>query len=223
MQPPRSRSEIEIPPTLTLPRPLAGVPIAAEGKCNGSSGATGTPGGGDIRDARSSQGTLPGITAILDRKGAILLITLLFLLLLTILGTSSLYLAYSEAVVAKSIEADARAFYRAESGIAQGLYWFIHPDKFPGLPEDFFRKRMIDRTSFFDESGVSQYRGTPQGPDLTYSTGEYALKVYGPSVPGALCTMESTGISGRIRRVVTVVLYEDETAVRVLRGSWRVD
>lgn len=160
---------------------------------------------------------------IYDSSGAVLLLTLLFLLLLTILGTSSLYFAYSEAVVAKSLEADARAFYRAESGIAQGLYWFSNPDQFSGLPEDFFRKRMIGHTSFFDESGISQYRGTPQGPDLAYSTGDYTLKIYAPSVPGALCTMESAGVSGRIRRTVTVVLYEDETAVRMLRGSWRVD
>lgn len=178
-----------------------------------------------MRSTRShSEIKIPqGITAISNCTGAVLLITLLFLLLLTIVGTSSLYLAYSEAVVAKSIESDVKAFYKAESGISQILHWFSHPDRFPGPPEDFFRKKMIDDTSFFDESGVSQYHGTSQSPDLIYPTGEYALKVYAPSIPGALCTVESTGTSGRIRRTVTVALYEDETGVRVLRGSWRVD
>jgi len=172
---------------------------------------------------RSSRGPSTPITVVYNCNGAVLLITLLFLLLLTILGASSLYIAYSEVAVTKSMEADVRAFYRAESGVSWGLYWFNHPERFSGIPQDFFRKRMISNTSFFDEGGTSQYRGTPQEPDLAYSTGDYTLKVYGPSIPGAICTVESTGISGRIKRTVTVALYEDETGVRVFRGSWRVD
>ena len=152
-----------------------------------------------------------------------MLVTLLFLLLLTILGTSSLYLAFTEAVLARSIEADARAFYSAESGIAQVLYWFNNPDKFTGTPEDFFRRRRIDNTSFFDEDGTSQYSGTGETPDLLYTTMDNGLKIYGPVSPGALCTVESTGISGRIKRTITIELFEDLSGVKTLRGSWRVD
>jgi len=152
-----------------------------------------------------------------------MLVTLLFLLLLTILGTSSLYLAFTEAVLARSIEADARAFYSADAGIAQVLYWFNNPEQFTGAPEDFFRKRRISNTSFFDEDGVSQYSGTGEGPDLLHTTMDKELKVYGPTSPGTLCTVESTGISGRIRRTITVELFEDLSRVKTLRGSWRVD
>jgi len=157
------------------------------------------------------------------QDGVIMLVTLLFLLLLTILGTSSLYLAFTEAVLARSIEADARAFYSAESGIAQVLYWFNNPDQFTGTPEDFFRRRRINNTSFFDEDGTSQYSGTREGPDLSYTTMDNGLKVYGSASPGALCTVESTGISGRIRRTITIELFEDLSRVKTLRGSWRVD
>lgn len=157
------------------------------------------------------------------QDGVIMLVTLLFLLLLTILGTSSLYLAFTEAVLARSIEADARAFYSAESGIAQVLYWFNNPDQFTGTPEAFFRRRRINNTSFFGEDGTSQYSGTGEGPDLLYATMDNGLKIYGPASPGALCTVESTGISGRIRRTVTVELFEDLSRVKTLRGSWRVD
>ncbi len=157
------------------------------------------------------------------QTGAIMLVTLLFLLLLTILGTSSLYLAFTEAMLARSIEADARAFYSADSGTAQVLYWFNNPEQFTGVPENFFRRRRINNTSFFDEDGTSQYSGTGETPDLLYTTMDNGLKIYGPLSPGALCTVESTGISGKIRRTITVELFEDLSGVKALRGSWRVD
>ena len=160
---------------------------------------------------------------LFERDGAILLITLLFLLLLTILGTSSLYFALTESVLSVNIEADARAFYIAESGIAQGLYWFNHSDQFSGMPEDFFKKRQLGNTSFFSEDGTSQYTGTQQIPDLEYYITNTELKIFGPATPGALCTLESVGQSARIRRVVSVELYDEASGVRILPGSWRVD
>lgn len=158
-----------------------------------------------------------------NQNGMVMLIALLFLLLLTILGTSSLYLAYTETAVTRIIESDARAFYIAESGIEQTLYWFSNPDKFNGTPEDTFTKKMQSGTSFFDEDGVSQYTGTQQTPDMVYSTSDNELKVYGPTVPGALCTIISSGVSGRITSTVLVELYEDLSGIKILPGSWRTD
>lgn len=158
-----------------------------------------------------------------NHTGAVMLVTLLFLLLLTILGTSSLYLAYTEAVLSRTVEIDAKAFYWAESGVEQALYWFSNPDRFTGTPEDSFNKKMINNTSFFDENGISQYRGTSINPDILYPAEDRTLKIYAPATPGALCTVESTGISGRIRRKVTAELFEDISRVSILRGSWRVD
>ncbi len=152
-----------------------------------------------------------------------MLVTLLFLLLLTIIGTSSLYTAYSEAVLSKSIEADARAFYNADSATEQTLYWFYYPAQFTGTPADFFRRRRINNTSFFNEEGISQYTGTKQTPDITYSKDNYTLTVYAPSTPGALCAITSTGMSGRIKRTITVELFEDVSGIKLLRGTWRLD
>ncbi len=149
-----------------------------------------------------------------------MLVTLLFLLLLTILGTSSLYLAYTEIILSRSIESDAKAFYIAESGIEQTLYWFGNPDKFPGSPGDFFRKRMLNNTSFFDENGKSQYAGTSANPDIIISGTDNELIIYKPVTQGALCTVRNKGVSGRINRVVTTELFEDTSGVKILSGSW---
>jgi len=160
---------------------------------------------------------------IYNQNGMIMLIALLFLLLLTILGTSSLYLAYTETSVTRIIESDAKALYTTESGIEQTLYWFSNPDKFDGTPQDTFTKKMQSGTSFFDEDGGSQYTGTQEIPDMVYPTSDNELKVYGPTMPGAICTVMSTGVSGRITSTVTVELYEDIVGIRILPGSYRVN
>ncbi len=149
-----------------------------------------------------------------------MLITLLFLLLLTILGISSLFLAYTEMILSRGMESDAKAFYIAESGIEQTLYWFANPDQFGGSPAGFFRKHMLSNTSFFDASGISQYTGTAGNPDIVLSGTDNELKIYKPVIPGALCTVKSTGISGRISRVVTAALIEGPSGPEVLAGSW---
>lgn len=152
-----------------------------------------------------------------------MLVTLLFLLLLTILGASSLYTAYTEVVLSKNIEADASAFYKADSAIEQTLYWFHYPEQFNGTPANFFSRKMINNTSFLSENGISQYTGTKLNPALAYSGNDYLLSIYAPVVPGAICTVSGTGVSGRIKRTVTVELYEEAGQVKILRGTWRAN
>src|SRR4030067_1879322 len=113
-------------------------------------------------------------------SGAVMLITLLFLLLLTLLGTSSLYLAYTEMILSRGIESDAKAFYIAESRIEQTLYWFANPDKFSGSPGDFFSKHMLNNSSFFDGNGVSQYTGAGGNPDIVLTEKDNELRIYKP-------------------------------------------
>jgi len=156
-------------------------------------------------------------------SGAVMLITLIFLLLLTILGTSSLYLAYTEIILSRGIESDARAFYIAESGIEQTLYWFAKPYKFSGEPGNFFDKRMTDSSSFFDENGLSQYKGTAANPDIVLKESDNELKIFKPLTPGAICTVQSNGISGRMNRVVTAELIEGLSGAEVLPGSWKTE
>lgn len=156
-------------------------------------------------------------------NGAVMLIVLLFLLLLTLLGTSSLYLAYTEMILSRGIESETKAFYIAESRIEQTLYWFANPDKFSGSPEDFFSKRMLNNTSFFDGNGMSQYTGTAGNPDIVLTEKDNELRIYKPLTPGAICTVKSNGISGRMNRVVTAELNEGLSGTEVLPGSWRTE
>lgn len=166
---------------------------------------------------------LSHLEIIYDQRGAAMLITLMFLLLLTIIGVSSLYSAYTETVLSRSIEADARAFYRADSGIAEGIYWFNNPGRFGGNPADFFNKRMIGNTSFFNEEGLSQYIGTKDIPDIIFPTEDFNISVYAPSSPGAICTVTSTGMSGRLKRTITAELYEEGIGVKIQQGTWRLE
>ena len=156
-------------------------------------------------------------------NGAVMLIVLLFLLLLTLLGTSSLYLAYTEMILSRGIESETKAFYIAESRIEQTLYWFANPDKFSGSPGDFFSKHMLNNTSFFDGNGMSQYTGTAGNPDIVLTEKDNELKIYKPLTPGAICTVKSNGISGRMNRVVTAELNEGLSGTEVLAGSWRTE
>ncbi len=175
---------------------------------------------GQIVQRRQSHSEIKGKQV---NSGAVMLVTLLFLLLLTILGTSSLYLAYTEMILSRGIESDARAFYIAESGLEQTLYWFANPDQFNGSPGDFFRKHLLDNTSFFDASGMSQYTGTTGNPDIVLSGTYSELKIYKPFTSGALCTVKSRGASGRISRVVSAELVYGPSGTEVLSGSWKTE
>ena len=158
-----------------------------------------------------------------SNSGVVMLITLLFLLLLTILGTSSLYLAYTETILSRGIESDAKAFYIAESRIEQTLYWFANPDKFSGSPGDFFRKHLLNNTSYFDSDGMSQYTGTAGNPDIALTETGSELIIYKPFTPGALCTVKSKGTSGRISRIMSAELVYGPSGTEVLSGSWKTE
>lgn len=90
------------------------------------------------------------------------------------------------------------------------------PNGYSGPPVEFFKKRKLNGTSYIDVSG-SQFAGTSSQPDLEYKSPEddlflndrtsglfrnlqdvgkiSNLKIYGPSGPGLICTIEATGIT----------------------------
>src|SRR3990170_592812 len=98
----------------------------------------------------------------LKETGMAMLITLLFMALLTLIAASSLYLGYSQKSFARSSYQEAQALYLAESGIEQVLYWFRYPEIFQiashfkngyvGDSKKFFAKRRQDGTTFFDDT-----------------------------------------------------------------------
>ena len=156
-------------------------------------------------------------------KGMVLPVTLLLLLILTFPGVTLLYMSYSETLISKNTELDALAFYRAETGITWAIYWFNHPSKFNGSPVDFFFRKRQGNTSYLDTNGISQYKGTRTDPDITIHGEDFILKIYGPFTPGAVCSIESTGPAGRMKRTVKAELFDDTGIIKLLPGSWRVD
>ncbi len=111
---------------------------------------------------------------------------------------------------------------------------------YAGNPERFFAPRLQGETSFFDPEGRSQFQGVPASPDLVFvlpgdenllndpgtgffrslgETGKVAVvRVTGPSTAGAICSVESRGISGKMGRTVRVEIGGDPAAP--LRGTW---
>jgi len=178
-------------------------------------------------------------------QGAALIGAILIMLILSMLGTVSLNLAALEieSVGAARDEAVARHF--AEAGSDLVVQWFHDPKSAPVGTDGSLLQKRYDLPhagpSFFDANGVSQFIGTADHPDLLYDASRPAddrllndpvhgwfrslrslgrilkLRVYGPTRPGLLCTVEVTagtaggtgggmGGSGGLARTVSVQL-----------------
>ena len=174
-----------------------------------------------------------------NEKGAALVITLSLLFLMTLLGLSGFNGSMEELHITAHDVAWTQAQYIAESGIALLLQWFQDPERFPeigtfprgypaGEKPTFLTKRQTDSRgvpSFFNIHGESQFLGTREEPDFLYQSdtdrrlivgeswaqiGDLThLRIFAPMVPGAICTVESTGttLSG-IRRTVSVQMIQ---------------
>ncbi len=180
------------------------------------------------------------------QQGAALLGALLITVILSLLGSVSMELAVQEIQSADAIRDELVAHHLAEAGSDLVVQWFHDPTSSPSLSaSSLFVKRQTlpDGTpSFFDSSGRSQFVGTPDQPDLLYDATRpeddrllndiqagwfrslralgriLRLKVYGPSRPGLLCSVEitaavagkggpgSTGGSGELMKTLVVQL-----------------
>ena len=173
-------------------------------------------------------------------NGTALIITLCLLLMITLLGLSTFNRSIGELQIAANDTAWLEAQYLAESGIALLLQWFQDPKTLPDIgtfPNGyassdrarFLKKRQRDVRgfpSFFDARGRNQFTGTKEEPDFLYQaktdgpilTGEIwktmgeltSLKVFSPTTPGAMSTVEAVGTArSGIRRTVNVQLVSD--------------
>jgi hypothetical protein len=166
--------------------------------------------------------------------GAALMGALLVMVILSMLGTVSMTLAIQEIEAMKGAQDEAVARHLAEGGADLVMQWLQDPQSQPNgtVGETLMRRHDPSGAgpSFFDAHGVSQFTGTADRPDLAYdaslpgqdrllndpATGWFRslrpvgrilnLKVYGPSRPGLLCTVEVTAGSGNLRRTVSVQL-----------------
>jgi hypothetical protein len=154
-------------------------------------------------------------------QGVALLGTLILVLILSLLGASLLDLAGQEAVSATVGREAAVAQQLADGAGELVVSWFHHPQHTSVLSSVYSTVAKQYRTadgvpSFFDTGGRSQFVGSVSQPDVRLNAGDPSddallndpqfglfralhhlgqvedLKVYAPSTPGLLCTVDTT-------------------------------
>ena len=171
-----------------------------------------------------------------DERGMALLAVLMVVFLLTLLGMTSLQLAGQEMAGASALQEERLAHHAAEAAVDVVMGWFHDPSLMPqGTEPAWMAKRMTSlqgEPSYFDKQGRSQFMGTASLPDVVFDaaslhhdgllndpqTGWFKslkglarilkLRVYGPTRPGLLCTVEVTAGAGREARVAKTVSVE---------------
>lgn len=152
--------------------------------------------------------------------GIALLAVLFMILALSLLGMTALHLATQELEGVAALRTDSAALHVAEAGADRVVGWIHDPDSAPSDQiRTLFARRMTSSSSgpsYFDSQGNSQFRGTPQAPDVLFDAGQpthaswlndpagashspgqatpriESLKVYGPTRTDLLCTVEVT-------------------------------
>ena len=172
-----------------------------------------------------------------SQQGIALLGAMVVALILSMLGATLLNLAGQEAVSAGLANQSAVAQQLADAAGELVVAWFHSPQTTVDLPQlsSLREKRNLDREgapSFFDPSGRSQFVGTADQPDIRLQTGNSSdnrllndpergmfrtmthlgqveeLKVYAPSKPGLLCTVDATVATNTIPPVRQSILMQ---------------
>ena len=168
-----------------------------------------------------------------SERGAVLLGVLIIVLMLTLLGMVSMNLAVQEILQISANKDEATARHVAEAGSDVIISWFHNTNTAPIEASTVFSKRFDlhdSGSSFFDASGRSQFSGASTTPDLLYDATQpgtdhllndpvdgwfrsvhslgriQTLKVYGPTRPGLLCSVEITANAKHHTRTVALQL-----------------
>jgi hypothetical protein len=155
------------------------------------------------------------------QQGIALLGAMVVSLILSLLGATLLNLAGQEAASAGLAGQAAVAQQLADAAGELAVSWFHSPQMSAGAPQlsSLREKRHLDKEgamSYFDASGRSQFVGTADQPDVRLQNGDPSdsrllndpetgmframghlgqveeLKIYAPSKPGLLCTIDTT-------------------------------
>ncbi|HEY5648725.1 MAG TPA: pilus assembly PilX N-terminal domain-containing protein, partial [Nitrospiria bacterium] len=162
------------------------------------------------------------MTGIRNNKGGALLLAIGLLAVMTLLGTVAVRMSMEEVSVSGIQKGSVQVRYLAESGVGLLIQWFQEPRLFPGVgeyplsgtsgePGRFLSRREITARgtpSFFDPFNGSQFKGTWENPDFLLRAEDASgdirglgsgfsgfireLRIYGPTRPGSLCTIEAT-------------------------------
>lgn len=172
----------------------------------------------------------------LESRGHVLLATLMLMLILSVLGMTSLYLAGQDRPGIAAMREETVAEQLADSATDLIMTWFHDSSTTPAALREVLIRRQGDPMtgpSFFDAALHSQFAGTADHPDVLLDAGNAGdnnilngppsgfvgalrdigrltrFKLYGPLRPGLLATMEVTAstIGGRpLARTVQVQL-----------------
>lgn len=161
----------------------------------------------------------PSMPHRIEERGHILLAALALVLILSLLGMTSLYLAGQDSVGVRAMRAEKMAQRLSDAAADLVVSWFHDPATTPPAIATVLAKQQGDEESgpsFFDAAGRSQFRGTIDHPDLLLDAANPAddrilneprpgvasslrglgrilkLRVYGPMRPGLLCTIDVT-------------------------------
>ena len=186
-------------------------------------------------------------------RGVALLAAIVVVLIFSLLGTLSWNLASQEIQSVGIARDEAMAQQMAEAGVDLVVRWFHDPHSAPPGPErTWFVKRYNQSDaspSFFDPNGISQFTGTRIRPDVEFVASQpdhdrllnestegwirslrrlgriLHLKIYGPSRPGLLCTVEVTAKASKVTRTISVQLAASSipvirAGIQVAKSSW---
>lgn len=184
-----------------------------------------------------------------SEQGVALLGVIILAAILALLGAALLDMAGQEASSAGGAADVAVAQAMADAAQDLVIAWFHRPQAQPSAIATLLAKRQVSPTgsaSFFDQAGRSQFVGTVDHPDLLLdasrsadqqllndaSTGFFRslhdlgsvqeLKVYGPSTPGLLCTVEATVLTANSSTRHAVLMQLGALEIPALRAGVQV-
>ena len=183
-------------------------------------------------------------------EGHVLLAALMLIVLLGIVGMTSLHLAGQDGLGISSMKEDNVAQQLADGAADVVMGWFHDSSATPTALAGLLAKRqggLASGPSFFDEAGRSQFAGTADRPDIMLDATNQAdnqtlndspsgfssalgglgrilkVKVYGPLQPGLLSTVEVTATTVDRRPVTrTVQLQLGAVKIPAVRAAVQV-
>ena len=183
-------------------------------------------------------------------RGHVLLGALMLIVLLGIVGMTSLYLASQDGPGVSAMKEDSLAQQLADGAADVVMSWFHDSSGVPTAIAGLLAKRQGDSASgpsFFDAAGRSQFAGTADHPDILLDAANQTdnqllngslngfhnslselgrintVKVYGPLQPGLLSTVEVTATTVDPRPVArTVQLQLGALSIPAVRAAVQV-
>jgi hypothetical protein len=172
--------------------------------------------------------------ASLDREiqGHVLLTSLVLIIILSALGMTAFYLAGQDARGISAMREESAALQLTDAATELVMSWFHDSTNAPAPIAGLLVKRQDDPVSgpsFFDTTGRSQFMGNPERPDILLDATNSAddrllnsppsgfsgslleagrlekLKVYGPSQPGLLGTLEVTASTMGLKPIARTI------------------